>query len=71
VPFKTKPDKLKKLFRPYGKIEAIYKRSLLQKTEKLTLKMFGTDEELKKTVTDAHIYVRYENEEDAKKAVEL
>lgn len=71
VPMNVKTSALKKLFSPYGKIEAIYKRSLLQKTEKLTKKMFGTDKELKTNVTDAHVYVRFEKKEDAEKACEL
>jgi hypothetical protein len=33
--------------------------------------MFGTDKQLKTTVTDAHIYVRFAREGDAKKSTEL
>lgn len=71
VPCNAKAKALKTLFSPYGTIEAIYKRSLLQKNDKLTQKMFGTDKELKTTVTDAHVYVRFANEDDAKKSLEL
>ncbi|CAD5221235.1 unnamed protein product [Bursaphelenchus okinawaensis] len=62
---------IEKLFKPYGEIEACYKRSLLGKTEKLTKKMFGTDEKLNKSVRDSFFFVRFVKAEDAQKALEL
>ncbi|CAD5227248.1 unnamed protein product [Bursaphelenchus xylophilus] len=71
VKMETKRKTIEKLFKPYGEVEACYKRSLLGKTEKLTKKMFGTDKKLNKSVKDATFYVRFVKAEDAKRALEV
>ncbi|KAI6189294.1 nucleolin [Aphelenchoides fujianensis] len=71
VPYRVERKALAKIFKPFGKIEAVYKRSLLQKTEKLTKKMLGTDEKLKAAAKDAHFYVRFADEEGAQNACSL
>ncbi|KAI6224907.1 RNA-binding protein 34 [Aphelenchoides besseyi] len=71
VPYRVERKAIAKLFKPFGKIEVVYKRSLLQKTEKLTAKMVNTDEKLKSAAKTAHFYVRFETEEEAKNACSL
>ncbi|KAH7725572.1 RNA recognition domain-containing protein [Aphelenchoides avenae] len=61
---------IKKLFSEFGKIEAVYARSLLEKSEKLTKKMEGTDKAIKDNLQSTHFYVRFSDEEDAKRATQ-
>ncbi|KAI1732968.1 RNA recognition motif domain-containing protein [Ditylenchus destructor] len=71
APAKTKRRAIKKLFSQCGPIEAVYERSLLQKNEKLTMRMLGTDKKIEKNLTSTNFFVRFKDEEDVQKALKL
>uniref|UniRef100_A0A915DRE5 RRM domain-containing protein n=1 Tax=Ditylenchus dipsaci TaxID=166011 RepID=A0A915DRE5_9BILA len=66
MPHSSKRRDIQKLFSRFGPIEAVYQRSLLQKNEKLTLRMLGTDKKIEKNLTSTNFFVRFKSPEDAK-----
>lgn len=71
APNQSNSRKIKQLFTKFGEIEAVYQRSHLQKNKKLTLKMFGTDKEIKKNLNSTNFFIRFKDAESAKMAVEM
>lgn len=71
APLNATRKQIKQLFAQFGAIDSVWQRSLLHKTEKLTLKMFGTDKKLAENLKSTTFYVRFNNVEDAKKSIEL
>jgi hypothetical protein len=56
---------------PFGKLEKVYQRTLLQKTEKLTKQVLAKDKqnELGGRLTSTNFFVRFSQETEAEKAV--
>uniref|UniRef100_A0A914I8P6 RRM domain-containing protein n=1 Tax=Globodera rostochiensis TaxID=31243 RepID=A0A914I8P6_GLORO len=59
---------IRKLFRSFGTIEAVYQRTLLQMTEKLTKLMQGKDKTLKDRLKSTNFFVRFSSQEEAESA---
>ncbi|KAF7640448.1 hypothetical protein Mgra_00000267 [Meloidogyne graminicola] len=69
VPSGTRRRELRKLFRTFGEIEAVYQRTHLQMTDKLTKMMMCKTPELSEKLKSTNFYVRFAKEEDAEQAV--
>lgn len=68
VPLSIKSPEIKRIFKEFGSIEAIYQRSLIQKNQKLTLKMLSTNKKLHKTMSSKIMFLRFKSEESAQAA---
>ncbi|KAL3093207.1 hypothetical protein niasHT_022657 [Heterodera trifolii] len=66
-PTSTRRD-INKIFRAFGKIEAVYQRTLLQMTEKLTKLMEGKDKTLKDRLKSTNFFVRFSAQDEAENA---
>ena len=62
------------MIRQFGKIDAVYQRTLLQMNEKLATivvnKRRKKNEDVKPNLTSTNFYVRFSNEKEAETAVE-
>uniref|UniRef100_A0A914KJW8 RRM domain-containing protein n=1 Tax=Meloidogyne incognita TaxID=6306 RepID=A0A914KJW8_MELIC len=68
APVKTQNRELRKLFKTFGEIEAVYQRTHLQMTEKLTKMMVSKYPEISDRLTSTNFYIRYVKDEQAENA---
>uniref|UniRef100_A0A914MAD6 RRM domain-containing protein n=1 Tax=Meloidogyne incognita TaxID=6306 RepID=A0A914MAD6_MELIC len=68
APVKTQQRELRKLFKSFGEIEAVYQRTHLQMTEKLTKMMVSKYPEIEERLTSTNFYIRYVKDEQAENA---
>lgn len=71
APVSATRKQIKQLFSKFGEIDSVWQRSLLHKTEKLTLKMLGTDKDLMANLKSTTFYVRLKEDEVVKKAIKM
>ncbi|CAK5030900.1 unnamed protein product [Meloidogyne enterolobii] len=69
APVKTQQRELRKLFKTFGEIEAVYQRTHLQMTEKMTKMMMSKYPEISDRLTSTNFYIRYVKDEHAENAV--
>lgn len=70
APLSATRKKMQKFFKDFGQIEAVYQRSLLEKSEKLTKKMEATDKSIKENLQSTNFFVRFADEESAQRATQ-
>jgi len=71
APTGTTAKDMRKIFLPFGTLEAVYERSLLKKNIKRTKQLLGADRKEKSIhLNSTNFFVRFNTEIDAKKAAE-